>query len=754
MNIYPLGGSLTYPILIASVLFGLLIWGTLCDKKLSGAKKWILFSLRAVTILLLFWILLRPSAVTTTIARDASSVIVLLDETRSMSVPDANDAKQSRFAAAKSVLTSNQDAINSLNKELDLKFYSFDSGIRPVTSPDGKTLAFSDQPMGEQTALGKVLDDLIRQEAGKRILGVFLLTDGAQRLPAQNASQELAALPQTAAQTYKRLGIPIFPLCFGQPVGNTKIKDVSIVNLNVPPRVFLKSAAQIEAQIRVDGLTNVDIPVRLLFETSPGKMEEIAQTVVRAETSGQVLPVSFVYEPKSNGEFKVAVDIPTVTDEQVKANNSMDGFIQVVDGGLKILYIEGAIRPEQKFICRAFEDSPYAQTDVIRINRLGTNADTLLETLEQGEYDVIILGDVHASVLPEDVQNKIVELVRAGTGLFLMGGFNAYGPGGYALAPLNVVIPVVMDKFERQNPTDAPASDLHIDKPIRLTLTGQGKISPILALRDSNPLGVWKQLPALDGANKWLDVKPGADVLATSDGKDPAPILVSTQVGKGRVLAFAADSTWRWPLAGFGSEHQRFWVQSVFWLAQKDKVKDARVEIKVDKQRVPCGGEFVFTANAFDSDGAPLEPSCFKILVKKPDGKKVPVPVVKNGDQIEGIFKDLDLPGDYQYAAVAVQNDENLGMVQGRVQAFKQDVELDDPAADPETLKQIAALTAGKLLAPDQLPDELSKMAQMAKTLEIRTESPHSLWDSFWILLLMIQFMSIEWGLRKLWTNV
>ena len=205
MNIYPLGGSLTYPILIASVLFGLLIWGTLCDKKLSGAKKWILFSLRAVTILLLFWILLRPSAVTTTIARDASSVIVLLDETRSMSVPDANDAKQSRFDAAKAVLTSNQDAVNSLKKELDLKFYSFDSGIRPVTSPDGKTLAFSDQPMGEQTALGKVLDDLIRQEAGKRILGVFLLTDGAQRLPAQNASQELAALPQTAAHPIARM---------------------------------------------------------------------------------------------------------------------------------------------------------------------------------------------------------------------------------------------------------------------------------------------------------------------------------------------------------------------------------------------------------------------------------------------------------------------------------------------------------------------------------------------------------------------
>lgn len=753
MNILPLGGSLTYPVLIASALFGLLIWGTLRDKKLSGRKKWLLFILRASVILILFWILLRPTAISTVITRDSSSVIVLLDDSRSMSVPDATDAKQSRYAVAVETLASNAESVNRLKNELDLQFYLFDSGIKPVSSTDG---AFTPPPtpLGELTAIGKSLDDLLRQQAGKRTLGVILLTDGAQRLPIQNASQELEVLPQTAAQTFNRLGIPLFPICFGQPVGKAKIKDVAIVDLAVPPRVFLKSSAIIDAQIRIDGLVGVDVPVRLLLETSPGKMEQVDQKTIQVQTSGQIVPVSFTCTPSQTGEFKVTVEVPSIEDEQIAENNVMDGFIQVVDGGLKILYIEGAIRPEQKFLCRAFEDSPYAQVDVVRINRRGTNTESLLETIEQGEYDVIILGDVHSTVLPEDVQIKIVELVRSGTGLFLMGGFNAYGPGGYAQAPLNAVIPIVMDRFERQNPTDAPASDLHIDKPIQLALTGQGKNSPVLSLSDSNPTGIWNQLPALDGANKWLDVKPGATVLAVSAGKSPSPILVSSQIGKGRVLAFAADSTWRWPLAGFAQQHQRFWVQSAFWLAQKEKTNDSQVQITVDKRRIPCGGEITFTADALDSQNNRVEPSCYSFVIKKPDGKSETVQPTLRDDKIHAVFRNFDLPGDYQYLVTAVKDGETIGRIQGRVQAFKQDVELDDPAADPETLKQIAALTAGRTLEPEQLPALLEELAKQAKTLEIRTERLRSLWDSFWIFLILIQLMSIEWGLRKLWTNV
>ncbi len=61
------------------------------------------------------------------------------------------------------------------------------------------------KPEGQQTAIGAVLDDVLRQEAGKRLLGVILLSDGAQRA---YAPRDLP--PQTAAARLKHLGYPLF----------------------------------------------------------------------------------------------------------------------------------------------------------------------------------------------------------------------------------------------------------------------------------------------------------------------------------------------------------------------------------------------------------------------------------------------------------------------------------------------------------------------------------------------------------------
>ena len=65
----------------------------------------------------------------------------------------------------------------------------------------------------------------------------------------------------------------------------------------------------------------------------------------------------------------------------------------------------------------------------------------------------------------------------------------------------------------------------------------------------------------LEGANNLGrdQLKRAAQVLAeTPDGK---PLLLSQEVG-GRVMAFAADSTWRWWMGGHEAEHKRFWRQA------------------------------------------------------------------------------------------------------------------------------------------------------------------------------------------------
>ena len=68
-----------------------------------------------------------------------------------------------------------------------------------------------------------------------------------------------------------------------------------------------------------------------------------------------------------------------------------------------------------------------------------------------------------------------------------------------------------------------------------------------------------------------------------------APLLVSGEYGAGRTLAFAGESTYRWPLAGFGREHNRFWRQIILWLVKHDDTANDSVWIKLDQRRLNPG---------------------------------------------------------------------------------------------------------------------------------------------------------------------
>ena len=53
--------------------------------------------------------------------------------------------------------------------------------------------------------------------------------------------------------------------------------------------------------------------------------------------------------------------------------------------------------------------------------------------------------------------HDLAEAVNHGAGLIMLGGFHSFGPGGYGETPLADVLPVVMDRLERQS----------FDEPIR-----------------------------------------------------------------------------------------------------------------------------------------------------------------------------------------------------------------------------------------------------------------------------------------------
>jgi hypothetical protein len=319
-----------------------------------------------------------------------------------------------------------------------------------------------------------------------------------------------------------------------------------------------------------------------------------------------------------------------------------------------------------------------------------------------------------------------------------------------------------MDRSDRQPPDDdtnreaGPAirEDVHWNQPLRMRPTphNMGHFTLMLAAGEDQNLAAWEKLPTLEGANRFEGVRPRAAVLAEADGKDPPPLLVSQDYGRGRVMAFAGDSTWRWCMHGFASAHKRFWRQIVLWLARKDQLSEGNVWVRLDNTRFFPGDRVEFTCGAQSPQNEPLSNAEYEVKIVKPDGKKLPVVTVRKEDHAAGSFRETLLPGDYAIEVTASRGGAPLGTApRARFVVSQQDLELDDPSADLDSMKGVAKSSGGEVIEPERLPHWLADLMNNTAYLDVKQETKQSLWDQWPFFVSVVLLLTVEWYLRKRW---
>ncbi len=753
-SLYPLADSYLLVAVVAIVLLGLMLLIGPGHGRIAWPRRAALAALRIAVIVMVLAAMLRPTVIYTEIKKQSATLLLLADKSRSMSVPDAISDK-TRWEALRHTVADATPALAELAEDFELKAYTFDAGVHPL-EVDGGNIPLAELPDGRETAIGYALEDALRQEAGKRLLGLVLLSDGAQRA---YAPRDLP--PQTAAARLKHLGYPLFSFAFGQSRGLGQARDIAVKDLLVNQSVFVKNQLAVAGHVRIDGYVNREIPVKLLFETAPhngepGKMEVVAQQNLKATADGQLLPVELTYAPQVPGQWKLTLEATDQPGELVTTNNRLSTFVNVLSGGLNVLYLEGTLRVEQKFLRRALDGSPDINVDYVRIDpaKPQTRPGDLAERLRPGKYDVYILGDLDSTAFQGDELKDLAKTVDQGAGLIMLGGFHSFGPGGYASTPLSGVLPVEMDRFERQ-PLDEPIrKDLHLPGPVLMRPTRFGLLHFALMLagdREANT-ALWAKLPPLEGANRFRNLKPGALPLAVDD--QDRPLLVAQSYGNGRVLAFAGDSTWHWWMRGYESAHKRFWRQVILWLARKDQTTDGNVWVRLAKRRFAPGDRVEFIVGARSPTGEPVADAVYKARVVLPDGTRRPLQLVCQDDQMSGSFRESQTAGDYAIevtAVTATHNAAELGSARARFLVFEQDLELDNAAADAATLESLAAMTGGESLAPEQLSQLIRRLARQTEHLEIKQETKSTFWDTWQFFLVLVGLLGIEWYLRKRW---
>jgi uncharacterized membrane protein len=744
---YPVGDSYLLVTTVALVLSALLLLGPGRSRAGFG-RRLVLATIRAVLIALVIVAMLRPTLVYTETIKQPATLAVVLDHSRSMSVHDALNGK-SRWDAMRESLAAAGPALRELTRDFELKAFTFDRETHAVEAPRGQ-FNLPSTADGQETAIGSALEDVLRAVAGKRLLGVVLMSDGAQRAL---APRDL--LPQIAAAGLKHQGDPLFTVVLGQSRGLGEAQDIAVKDLVAPQTVFVKNELSIGGHIRVDGYVNREIPVRFLFETAPGKMTVVGEQKLRATSDGQLLPVTFSYIPEAPGEYKLTLEAVRQPGELVTTNNELSTFVNVLKGGLNVLYLEGTPRVEQKFLRRALDASRDIKVDYVRLDAREPElrpAD-LAERFRPGKYDVYIIGDVDSSAFQDGELQTLAETVNHGAGLIMLGGFHSFGPGGYGETPLADVIPVAMDRFERQKLGDPVRSDVHLPGPLHMQPTARGlrHFAVTLAASPAENEALWAKLPELEGANQFLKTSPAAEVLADADGQANKPLLVQQTVGRGRVMALAVDSTWHWWMHGFESAHKRFWRQVVLWLARKDSAQEGDVWLRLDKRRFAPSDAVDFQAGARAATGEPVKDAEFKVEVIPPSGHRIAVPAVRQAEQVSGSFHDARDPGDYTLEVTAARNGQTLGTARARFMVFPQDLELDNAAADPVAMESLATMTGGRLVAPEQLPELIRELTRLTQHLEVQQETKKTFWDGWPFFLGLIGTMTVEWYLRKRW---
>ncbi|MEM9411751.1 MAG: glutamine amidotransferase, partial [Planctomycetota bacterium] len=539
--------------------------------EISKRRRWSLIGIRLGIIGLAFVAMLRPGFVQKVERSHSATMLFLIDLSRSMDLPHRAD-DSTRFGAMKKMLEANESLFeNFLENDISVKFYGFDSQIVQLDYQDGK-LSLPDKPIGSETDIGTSVFETALSARKERLIGVFIASDGVTNVldPKIEISQ--------SADILNDMSVPLYAIPFGLPGNNGQVADVAVMSLPEQHRIAVNNQLNVNATVSARGFANQPVQVQLFVTDEPGDEQLVNSVQFIPENSYVEKKVLLRYQPTVPGQFRMRVVATPNGNELATRNNELPSFLNVYDGGIRVLYLDGNVGWEQKFLRDAISTAAQG-VELVRLTIFSNDESRkrwplgsgLTEWLQDPTVSVIIIGDVDSRALYDantqtENMDLIVQAVDQGKGLLMLGGPHSFGPGGYHSTPLDDILPIEMNLDERQDFPPAPLrKDLHINEPVKLVPVADHFVTRLGA--EANYRAAWESLPPLVGANRFVGVKDNSQILLKSQSGNP--ILVSGRLG-GRVLAFAGDSTWRWVMQDREDEFKQFWRQILLWLASQD----------------------------------------------------------------------------------------------------------------------------------------------------------------------------------------
>ncbi|CAM3168908.1 VWA domain-containing protein [Rariglobus hedericola] len=629
--------------LIGWIVFALVLWW-LHARLISNTprvKRGVIVGLRLLFAAALLFAATRPVLITTLVEKVRQKLIVMVDASASMDLADLRTSPEDRARAliasgklspdgglsqtvpSDAARPTRRDVVKSiasngklnlwsqLNDRAELVFYTFGHDATetppPASGTDGVAAAkafFDALPANDQTtALGESLRQILDRHRGEPLAGVFVMTDGAN-------NRGLA--PSEAAVSARADGIPLF--LYG--VGVTEPKDVALTSADAPRIAFLKERVNIRVRLTANGFEGQPVVVSLRDPAVPNSALLAESTVTLAARGTVDTELSFI--PEKAGEIALEVASKPLDGEASADNNVTTVRIRVIDNRVRVFMIDQEPRWDWRYLLDFLQDDRRltlkcvlldGDPSLLKLPNTPFIAELPNDRAALYDSDIILLGDVDPARLGRERMQLIREWVdQAGGGLVFLAGPN-HNPRSYLGTPLEALLPVV--------PLSGPVDQLiaRHPEPVQLALTSSGARSPLLRLaeRESDNTAAWRQFAGVRWTAKVARARPGAEVLlvdpspsrATPNG--PGPVLARQRFGRGEVMYFGFNETYRWRSSLGGKYYSKIWSQ-IFQALSLERLSGAskQVQLRVDRPEYQLGERVVISGRLYQPDFKPL----------------------------------------------------------------------------------------------------------------------------------------------------
>jgi hypothetical protein len=265
--------------------------------KTRMADRIVLPLLRTLLLAVIVFSLLQPLLLLSIEVPQRSVVGVLLDNSLSMRIDDADDAARARFVVDN--FTAGQgELLDRLSEQFDVRLFRFASGAEAIDNVAQLDFA------GTGTDLAQALQDAQQNLAGLPLAGLVVVTDGAGNA-ATALSEPLLALRANS--------VPVYSIGVGS---ENFAKDIEISQVQLPHQALKGTTLLADLSIRQHGYAGQTVPV---IVENAGRI--LHQETIQLPADGEIMPLQLQFTLDEPGPRQLLFRIPLQEGEKITQNN-------------------------------------------------------------------------------------------------------------------------------------------------------------------------------------------------------------------------------------------------------------------------------------------------------------------------------------------------------------------------------------------------------------------------------------------------